>query len=72
MREVKLEDGRIVKTGFMDMKEVMAYLGVGRTSVIRWMKDTTHPIPYYQPKPRCIRFDVKEVDAWIKGAKEAA
>lgn len=48
---------------WLSMKEVCAYLGISRDTAINWIKK--EGMPAHQ-KGRLWRFDVNEIDKWMK------
>lgn len=44
-------------------KQVMERYGVTLATVNNWMK---HGLPYYKIGSRLVRFDLSEVDEWLK------
>lgn len=48
---------------WLSMKEVSAYLGISRDTVMNWIKK--EGMPAHQ-KGRLWRFDINEIDEWMK------
>jgi excisionase family DNA binding protein len=57
-RGLRMKDNK-----WLSMKEVCAYLGISRDTVMNWMKK--EGMPAHQ-KGRLWRFDINEIDEWMR------
>ena len=49
---------------FIDIKELEQYLGVSRNTIYSWI--WLKKIPYVK-MGKLVRFDLREIDIWVKG-----
>lgn len=54
---------RMKENKWLSMKEVCAYIGISRDTVMNWIKK--EGMPAHQ-KGRLWRFDINEIDEWMK------
>lgn len=66
---VNNEDSIMQENKWLSMKEVCDYLHISRDTVVNWIKK--EGMPAHQ-KGRLWRFDVNEIDKWMKTNEESS